>query len=97
MTPNAPSIRSLLLCWLALMALTATLLLAGDPEGQERLPLLAIAAMLAVALLKGRQILWVFLGLKNSTPSWKNGFLAVLITIAGIVLICAGLIVAKAP
>jgi len=97
MTPHAPSLRSLLLCWLALMGLTIALLIAGDPEGQGRLPLAAVAGLLAVALLKGRQILWVFLGLKDSTPGWKNGFLAALATIAGIVLICALLILAKTP
>lgn len=88
---TVPSFRSLLLCWAALMALTIILLLAGEPTEGSRLPLISVAMLLLVALLKARQILWVFLDLRRSTMMWKATFLAFLGTILAVVMGFSGL------
>ncbi|OIR02023.1 hypothetical protein GALL_158810 [mine drainage metagenome] len=90
-TAALPSFRALLLTWLTLMGLTIVLLAAGDPTGSGRLPLLSVTLLLAVALIKARQILWVFLGLARSSGLWKGTFLASLTVILALVLGCAGL------
>ncbi len=90
-TTPLPSFRALLLTWLLLMGLTVLLLLAGDPDGSGRLPLISVALLLLVALLKARQILWVFLGLARSSGLWKATFLASLAVILALVLGCAAL------
>lgn len=88
---NVPSFRSLLLCWAVLMAMTIVLLTAADPARPGHLSLPAIALLLAVALVKARQILWVFLDLRRSTPLWKATVLAFLGTILALVMGFAGL------
>ncbi|HVI49615.1 MAG TPA: cytochrome C oxidase subunit IV family protein [Candidatus Sulfotelmatobacter sp.] len=88
---HVPSFRSLLLCWAVLMSMTIVLLIAADPSAPGGLSLLIIALLLGVALIKARQILWVFLGLRRSTTMWKATFLAFLGTILAIVMGFAGL------
>ena len=85
-----PSRRRLWGCWAILMAMTAVSLWAGDPAADgRRLPLAAIAVLLAAASVKASQILWVFLDLRRSSPTWKATFLAFLATILVLVLGCA--------
>ena len=91
---TVPSLRSLLICWAVLMAMTILLLVAGDPTDTHRLPLWSVALLLLVALVKARQILWVFLDLRRSTTMWKATFLAFVGTILAVVLGFAGLAVA---
>jgi len=93
---TVPSFRSLLLCWIVLMSMTIILLTVGDPTDSTRLSLLSIALLLAVALVKARQILWVFLDLRHSTPMWKATFMAFIGTILAVVMGCAGLAAAMA-
>ena len=88
-----PTFRSLLLCWAVLMVMTIVLLLAGDPTDAHRLPLWSVALLLVVAMVKARQILWVFLDLRRSTMMWKATFLAFVGAILVVVLGCAGLAV----
>ncbi|MDR3435119.1 cytochrome C oxidase subunit IV family protein [Telmatospirillum sp.] len=85
-----PSRRQLWICWLILMSMTAVSLVAGDPTDDRRLPFLWVVILLAAAAIKARQILWVFLNLRQSTTTWKATLAAFLATIIVIVLACAG-------
>jgi hypothetical protein len=89
-----PTLRSLLICWAVLMAMTIILLVAGDPTDAHRLPLWSVGLLLGVAMIKARQILWVFLDLRRSTTMWKATFLAFVGAILAIVLGFAGLALA---
>lgn len=71
------------------MCMTAVSLVAGDPTDDRRLPFIWVAVLLLAAAVKARQILWVFLNLRQSTTTWKVTLAAFLAVIITIVLGCA--------
>jgi len=72
------------------MSMTGVSLVAGDPTDDRRLPFLGVVILLVAAAIKARQILWVFLNLRQSTTTWKATLAAFLAVIIVIVLGCAG-------
>ena len=72
----------LIACWATLIALTGLSLTAADAAtaGAVRpLGLVAVGLVLAAGLFKAQQILWCYLGLRDSTAAWKASFVAFLL------------------
>ena len=74
------------------MSMTLLSLWMSDPdEATARLSIVAITTILVAASIKAGNILWVFLNLRSSTAAWRNGFIAFLAAIVGMVWMCAAI------
>jgi hypothetical protein len=85
-----PSARTLVRAWLVLVGLTLGTIVAGKTVGEaNRLASLGLAwaaVLLLVTGLKARLILWRYLDLAASTPSWRGLLVAYLLVVMGVVL-----------
>lgn len=86
---DMPSPRRLVITWIVLSLLTVATMVTGSLGGG----LSAAAIILAIAFVKARQILDIYLNLKAATAGWRALFTALVVLILAIVL--AALALAK--
>lgn len=77
-----PSARRLVLAWVLLTALTVASMVAGSMGAG----MTGATVILAVTLIKARQILDIYLNLRAATTGWRVAFTALILLILGIVL-----------
>ncbi|WP_017431241.1 cytochrome C oxidase subunit IV family protein [Vreelandella jeotgali] len=90
-----PGTRRLLTTWATLMALTIVSMVSArlDQDGWQALPLWSAALVVLVTGFKARQILLVYLNLRQSTGAWRGAFIG-MITLT-LLLISAGYLYAR--
>ncbi len=78
-----PNKKLLIVTWLLLMALTLASMYWGKASSgsQEVLGLSWVGLVLAVTVIKARQILYVYLNLRQSTGGWRAFFMAFLLAV----------------
>lgn len=80
-----PSIRSLLITWGLLCALTVVTMVAGQARAHAPLGWIGMTTVLVIAALKGRLILRQYLNLRVA-PEWSAGFTAAVVVLCAAVL-----------
>lgn len=90
-----PGTRRLLTTWATLMVLTIVSMVSArlDQDGWQALPLWSAALVVLVTGFKARQILLVYLNLRQSTGAWRGAFIG-MITLT-LLLISAGYLYAR--
>ncbi len=78
-----PDYRTLFLCWLALMALTAGTMLTGHAATDQTLSDLLVVSLGLITWVKAMVILRYYLNLRSASRSWNKAFFSYIFLVLG--------------
>jgi len=82
---NYPSLKTLLIAWLTLMALSIGTMFTGKVTNASALGPLFVLGLFAITWFKATWILRYFLNLRIAPTGWNAGFMVYLFTLLGLI------------
>lgn len=87
MTFKNPSTRTLILCWVVLMALTIGTMISGRATSDTALTAALVLSLGLITWVKSMLILRYYLNLRTASKGWIKGFNSYLFIVLGIIML----------